>query len=780
MPLVAADSESGEWRARAIAFYLPQFHPIPENDEYWEPGFTEWTNVVRCRPRYPGHYQPHEPGELGYYDLRVREVRNAQAALAREHGIEAFCYYHYWFNGRRPMHRVVDDVLASGEPDLPFCFCWANEDWRRNWDASTGELLVEQTYSDDDNDAHIAWLLEAFKDDRYLKIDGRPIFLIYRPYLIPDLDKLIDGWRRRAMEAGLPGLHLCGVDAHSSPEPAEDSGLDATVGFMPETRRRLHGEAEGYRSDVVVSYEFAARRAIEDLGASFADYPAVVNAWDNSARRDSEATIYDGSTPELYEEWLTAAVEHLQSRPPEQRLVFLVAWNEWAEGNHLEPDRRYGRAYLEATRRALSNSRETPASASPQEHGETFVYTYDYSEDSHLGTIVRLAEEVLAPNSLVVDLGAGAAVVRSGFVARGHRYIGCERDPEALAVLVARGVDRRCLDLSEIDDVIATLDLIENEHGRIGALLLLDVVEHLNEPQVLLEALSAWSRSSGTVPLLVSVPNVAHRDVAVRLLFGRWDPTPTGLLDATHIRFFYDRTLRSLTERAGWALDARADLRITRSDQFSEELMDGVPWAVLRFLFTVAEAAHDNAEVYQFLWRLAPATPAKPLGSFGDAVAGSVDQIGLDEQRLRALRAAVVAQGLASAHEASVVYRPRSEEHAAWVAAFENSLRGSGVVPTEATRPALTALARVYESRADLIEMFGSYGDVDTFALMDWATEWGIESPEARRWLLPYLSEFEELSRGPVTVAFENSLRGSGVVPTEASQPALTALARVY
>ena len=178
--------------AKALAFYLPQYHPIPENDEWWGKGFTEWANVAKAQPLYPGHYQPHLPGELGYYDLRVPEVREAQADLARDHGISGFVYYHYWFHGRRLLNRPFDEVLASGSPDFPFALCWANEEWTRNWDGQSGRVLIRQEYSDADDLAHIRWLATAFADSRYITIDGKPLMLVYRPGVLPDPKRMTD------------------------------------------------------------------------------------------------------------------------------------------------------------------------------------------------------------------------------------------------------------------------------------------------------------------------------------------------------------------------------------------------------------------------------------------------------------------------------------------------------------------------------------------------------------------------------------------------------------
>lgn len=226
--------------ARIIAFHLPQFHPTPENDRWWGRGFTEWTNVTKARPLFPGHYQPHLPADLSFYDLRLPEARHAQAELAREYGVEGFCYYHYWFAGRRILERPVNEILRSGKPDFPFCLCWANHSWNSAWQG-TDNTLIEQTYSDfNDHAAHFDWLLEVFCDPRYLKVDGKPIFVIYDPDDIPQTADVMEFWRKRAQEAGLPGLHLIGVtnrNEHWDPRPR---GLDAsTMQALPRRDGRI-------------------------------------------------------------------------------------------------------------------------------------------------------------------------------------------------------------------------------------------------------------------------------------------------------------------------------------------------------------------------------------------------------------------------------------------------------------------------------------------------------------------------------------------------------------
>ncbi len=339
-------------KPKALAFYLPQYHPIPENDEWWGKGFTEWHNVTKARPLFPGHYQPHLPSELGYYDLRVPEVRMAQAELAREHGVHGFVYYHYWFHGRRLLERPFEEVLASGVPEFPFALCWANEEWTRGWDAQTGHVLVRQEFSEADDRAHIRDLLRAFKDPRYITIDGRPLMLIYRPELVPNLLRTSEIWRSEVQKAGFPDLYLCWVESWGIPPGGHGPkpfGLDASVGFMPVQGAELHPSLETLRGHRILDYESAVESALDLLDYPWKRFPSVMVGWDNTARRAQGATIYHGATPAHYEHWLRSTADRLSGVRSEENYLFILAWNEWAEGNHLEPDQRYGRAFLEAT-----------------------------------------------------------------------------------------------------------------------------------------------------------------------------------------------------------------------------------------------------------------------------------------------------------------------------------------------------------------------------------------------------------------------------------------------
>lgn len=344
-------------RARLIAFHLPQFHPTPENDAWWGKGFTEWTNVAKAKALFPGHYQPHVPADLGFYDLRLPEAREAQAALAKEYGVEGFCYYHYWFGGRRILERPVDEILRLGEPDFPFCLCWANHSWSTVWQG-TNQMLIEQTYPGlDDHAAHFEWLLSAFTDRRYLTVDAKPVFVIYEPDNIPDICKVTDFWRERAARAGLPGLYLIGVahrDERWDPRPR---GLDAsTMQALPKRdgripRRYLSTKLklalEGNKHELTIwDYEEILPSLLRSNHPEWRDYPLVLPNWDNTPRSGLRGLVFHDATPEKFRGLLKEAISRVADHPPQERIVFLKAWNEWAEGNYVEPDQKWGRAWL--------------------------------------------------------------------------------------------------------------------------------------------------------------------------------------------------------------------------------------------------------------------------------------------------------------------------------------------------------------------------------------------------------------------------------------------------
>jgi lipopolysaccharide biosynthesis protein len=346
---------------RAIAFYLPQFHPIDENDRWWGKGFTEWTNVTRAKPNFVGHYQPHLPGELGFYDLRLPEVQQAQAELARAYGLHGFCYYYYWFSGTRLLERPVERMRESGRPDFPYCLCWANENWTRRWDGADREILIAQNPSRADDERLIRDVLPHLRDRRYIRVDGRPIFIVYRVGLLPDARETVQIWRDVCRREGVGDIHLCAAKTYDTADPAR-YGFDSVVEFPPHGVRTppVNERVEITNPDfqgLIVDYRQFVLDALAQPDPGYRVYRTAFPAWDNAPRRPSNALTFMNATPEIYEIWLRELVARaVEQRSAGERLVFINAWNEWAEGAHLEPDRRYGRQYLEATRRALSRA----------------------------------------------------------------------------------------------------------------------------------------------------------------------------------------------------------------------------------------------------------------------------------------------------------------------------------------------------------------------------------------------------------------------------------------
>lgn len=348
-------------KARLIAHYLPQYHPIPENDEWWGAGFTEWVTTSSARPLFRGHYQPRLPGELGFYDLRLPQTREDQANLARAYGIEAFCYWHYWLgNGRRILEGPFDSVVESGAPDFPFCLGWANHDWKGTFfGAQRRELLKQQYLGENDYRAHFDLVSRAFHDSRYFRVNGCPLFLIYRPRDVPDCRGFTDFWRKLAGESGLPGIYFVGEGI--TPGERESFGLDAVSAcrhrhiemrnsLRDRVVRKFHQITGIERGPLVYDYADAMKYFLKDEPLAKFEHPSIVTGWDTTARLGRRATIFTNNTPELFQRHVREVISKVEERgnAEEDNLIFVKSWNEWAEGNYLEPDRRYGRAFLEA------------------------------------------------------------------------------------------------------------------------------------------------------------------------------------------------------------------------------------------------------------------------------------------------------------------------------------------------------------------------------------------------------------------------------------------------
>ena len=348
-----------------IAFYLPQFHPTEHNNEWWGKGFTEWTNVAKSKPLFPGHYQPKIPADLGFYDLRLPEVRAYQAQLAREAGITGFCYYHYWFgNGQKELNQPFEQVVASGEPNFPFCLCWANESWHRKfWNkdgsmAKYSKILIEQQYlGTTDNEAHFDDLLSAFKDERYIKIDGRPVFMIYKPLLFENVDRFILEWNELAIKNGFPGMYFIGYSLKIEEEypKIKSLGFDAVnscrLGYGNQNllQRILYKLGSlVFRLPRIFLYSSMIKHLIgtEELNEDI--YPTIIPNWDHTPRSGKRGYLYHNSTPELFGQHVDAVFKQITHK--NRQIVFLKSWNEWGEGNYMEPDLKYGLKYIQTLR----------------------------------------------------------------------------------------------------------------------------------------------------------------------------------------------------------------------------------------------------------------------------------------------------------------------------------------------------------------------------------------------------------------------------------------------
>ena len=349
-------AHEGRSKVRLLAFFLTQFHPTPENDRWWGRGFTEWTNVTKASPLFHGHPQPYLPTDLGFYDLRLAETRRDQIALAKEYGIDGFCYHYYWFSGTRILNQPLDAMLADPSHDMPFCLCWANENWTRRWDAADHEVLIAQKYLPEDDLNFIKSLIPFFSDPRYIRLNGAPVLVVYRPQHLPDAKKTLKIWRNYCNEIGLGKIHLVAALTHGNEDYAQ-YGFDSGVEFPPHNLKtgnvnhRLSFHAPFYGN--VMEYHGVAQSFLDRAYPHKNIFRTVFPSWDNTARTGSRSVVHLNGTPDNYEYWLAESIRRTESDfPGEERFVFINAWNEWAEGCHLEPGRRFGLRFLEATLRA--------------------------------------------------------------------------------------------------------------------------------------------------------------------------------------------------------------------------------------------------------------------------------------------------------------------------------------------------------------------------------------------------------------------------------------------
>jgi lipopolysaccharide biosynthesis protein len=344
---------------KPLAIYLPQYHSIPENDKAWGEGFTEWTNVLKAKPLFEGHYQPHIPhDDVGYYDLSDPEVMVRQAGMAKEFGIYGFAFYHYWFNGKRLLETPLDNMIKTGKPDFPFLYIWANENWTKRWDGLDNEIILKQEYSFDDDLNHIQFLCKnVFCDKRYITIDDKPVFIVYRTELFHDIKETVNIWRSEVRKYGFKDLYLIRVEHFRDDINPIEIGFDASMEFAPEYRSVDFNKLVIKDSNKIVDYVTTTENYALKLQKKFPWYRCVFPGWDNSPRRKEKASIYINNSPELFKQFLYRGIEYTKKHLDENsQFIFINSWNEWGEGCHIEPDKKYGFSFLNAVKNTIDDT----------------------------------------------------------------------------------------------------------------------------------------------------------------------------------------------------------------------------------------------------------------------------------------------------------------------------------------------------------------------------------------------------------------------------------------
>jgi hypothetical protein len=352
---------------KPVAIYLPQFHPIPENNSAWGEGFTEWTNVKKAKPLFINHYQPHEPHEtIGYYDLNDPEVLLHQADMAKEHGIYGFAFYHYWFNGKRLLEKPLDNMLKTGKPDFPFCYIWANENWTKRWDGLDSEIIIKQDYSHEDDLNHIRFLCQnVFCDKRYIKINDKPVFAVYRTELFPDIITTSKIWRDEAKRYGFKDLYLIRVENFVADINPIEIGFDAAMEYAPDWRKLgISKKVISNSTDcIVIDYTSTVLRMLSKNDSKYVRYRCVFPGLDNTPRKKKGVVTFTDNSPEVFRQFVYRTAEYTKERfDKENQFLFINAWNEWGEGCHIEPDNKNGKSFLEGIKAALIDHNKTNTS----------------------------------------------------------------------------------------------------------------------------------------------------------------------------------------------------------------------------------------------------------------------------------------------------------------------------------------------------------------------------------------------------------------------------------
>lgn len=553
-----------ETDVRVIAYHLPQFHATPENDMWWGKGFTEWTNTRKTAPLFPGHYHPREPhDDIGYYDLSDVEALKKQANLAKRHGIYGFVFYHYWFHGRRLLGKPVDALLAHPEIDLPFCLCWANETWSKRWDGKDHHILVKQTFSPEDDIRFIEFLAPFFRDPRYIRVDGKPLLQVYRVRKLPCPRSTAERWRSWCRKNGIGEIHLVAV-THSEITPSDDDlkevGFDAYAAFTPHNFPCQHIPADESLFDGGYRFDYTSGVDIYEKSPSQPEvYECCTLGWDNTARFGNRGMIYLRFSLKAYHRWLSSAIRRTREKfMGDRRILFLNAWNEWAEGAHLEPDRKYGYALLNTTSKAIfglpladkerdQHGGEASTSTTSAETADKYTKDYEwlrYTIETGAENSLTKVDSMLSDSAEILEFGPAAGYFT--------KYLKEQRQ----AIVDIIEIDEECAQRARAFARDTFVGDIERDdwrkfvgNRRYDFILFADVLEHLREPQKILTQSAAFLKPKGKI--IISVPNVGHWQIVASLINNDFSYNDVGIMDRTHLRFFTEPTLRQMVLDSG-------------------------------------------------------------------------------------------------------------------------------------------------------------------------------------------------------------------------------------
>jgi 2-polyprenyl-3-methyl-5-hydroxy-6-metoxy-1,4-benzoquinol methylase len=602
---------------KAVCFYLPQFHRIPENDSWWGEGFTEWTNTRKAKPLYKGHYQPRKPhSDIGEYDLTDVSVLEKQAAMAKNHGISGFCFYHYYFNGKKLLEKPLKLFLEHPGIDIKFCLCWANGHWTRAWDGRNRELLIEQRHSAIDDIEFIKDIAVCLKDARYIRIGGNPLLLVYDTKLLPDPAATAERWRTWCRENGIGEICLATVAESGVFINPADIGFDWLVEFPPHpiakhavldvVSKGFHGRIMNYK--YLVNEVFCGRAKLDAVSVKNCFRGAMLH-WDNSARTGNKAQIWENFSYKLYYKWLRFLIQDARARhDDDRRYIFINAWNEWAEGTYLEPDQKHGYKALNTTSKALFDlDFETGLKIDPKQDvnsSRSSRYDQQYStvRDLIAGKDANNSWSLLAnkirPGCRVLEFGPA-----SGYMTR---YLKEELGCEVYVVEIDPGCADRAKPYAAKSFVgdIETFGWAEQwGNERFDIILFADVLEHLRDPWKALHVATRFLKSHGR--LLASIPNLAHNSVLIELWANRFTYRHVGLLDNTHLRFFSEASVKEMFVSAGLDIRSLGHTHYRPRKTEFENSLKALPWIVRR-----AFAKRPLANAYQFIIEAAfsPAT----------------------------------------------------------------------------------------------------------------------------------------------------------------------------